>query len=121
MMDARILNHRVSIERKIGTLDDYGQETLAWETVATVAANIRPIGGRELMQGLAMNSTLTHTVLVRYQATLMPPATTDAWRIVYPTASGTRYLEISGTRNLDERRQWIVFDCTEGPSDGSQL
>jgi head-tail adaptor len=44
----------------------------------------------------------------------MPPLEADAWRIVY----GSRFFNISASRDVDEDRRFIEFDCTEGSING---
>lgn len=108
------LDRRITVQRRVTTTDDYGQELNSWTDIATVWANIRPIGGRERLAAMAIESTLTHTVAVRYQAQFMPPVQAGAWRIQYVTPVGTRIFGITSGRDLDEGRRHIVFDCTEG-------
>lgn len=115
MIGAGKLRHRISIEAPNAGRDDFGQITeAAWATLATVWADIRPIGGREKLRAEAIGATLTHTVAVRYQSILMPPLQACGWRIRY----GARMLNITAARNHEERNQWIIFDCEEGSLDG---
>ena len=110
------LDKRVSIQRRSSTRDSYGQEIDSWTTIAQVWAQVKPLGGKEAMRGAAMvvESILTHKVTVRYSESLMPPLEADAWRIVY----GARLLNISTTRDVEEERRFIEFDCTEGSLNG---
>lgn len=108
-METGRLNRRITIQRRLATLDDYGQESSVWRDIATVWANVRPIGGREKMRSMALESTLTHTVLVRYRADLLPSVDADAWRIVY----GDRILQITASVDQNDERKYIIFECTE--------
>jgi SPP1 family predicted phage head-tail adaptor len=112
------LNHRISLQTRSATLDDYGQQVNTWTTVATVWANIKPIGGREKMRAMAIESELTHTVAIRYDVRFLPPRTVDAWRIQYVTPAATRIFNITAARDVDEARKHIIFDCTEGSETG---
>ncbi len=112
-MSAGKLNRRITIQRRSATLDDYGQESAGWTDIATVWADVRPIGGREKMRSMAVESTLTHTVLVRYRTDLLPAVSADAWRIVY----GTRILQITASMDQDDARKYIIFDCIETGAD----
>lgn len=112
-MEAGKLRNRVTVERPAAARDDYGQSD-GWETVlADVPAEIMPISGREKLRAMAVESTLSTRVRVRYAATLMPPLTADAWRIKY----GDRLFNITAALP-DARRTEIVFECTEGSLDG---
>lgn len=116
-MDIGRLNHRITVQRRSATLDGYGQELNAWTNIATVWANVKPLKSqreKEELRSFAVESELTHTVAVRYRASFMPPKTVDAYRIVY----NNRIFNIFGARDLDEDRQYIIFDCTEGSLDG---
>lgn len=108
------LNHRITVQQRTASKDDYGQELASWSDIATVWANVKPIGGREKLRAMAVESMLTHTVLVRYRAEFASPKTMDARRIMY----GDRIFNITATRDVDEARKHIVFDCTEGSLDG---
>ena len=108
------LDKRITIQRRSATLDAYGQEINAWSDIATVWANIKPVGGRERLRGMMVEGFLTHTVMVRYSAQLMPPKQADAWRIVY----GSRVFNITAAMDVDEAHERIIFDCTEGSEVG---
>jgi len=110
------LDKRVSIQRRSATKDAYGQELDSWTTIAQVWAQVKPLGGKERMRNSAMvvESILTHTITVRYSASLMPPLEADAWRILY----GTRIFNITASRDVEEDRRFIEFDCTEGSING---
>ena len=99
----------ITIQKKIGTYDSYGQEVLEFVDIATVWANVKPVTGREKLRAGAYDSTLSHTVAVRYQPELLPETAADAWRILY----GTRILEITAAQDMDDARKFILFDCTE--------
>lgn len=110
------LDKRVTVQQRSSTKDSYGQEIDSWTTIAQVWAQVKPIGGKERMRNAAMvvESILTHTVTVRYSNSLMPPLVADAWRILY----GSRILNISTSRDVEEDRRFIEFDCTEGSLNG---
>lgn len=113
-MDIGKLNHRVTVQSRTTSKDDYGQELDSWSDVATVWANILPIGGRERLRAMAIESSLTHTVMVRYRAEFKPPLQMGAKRIIYQG----RIFNIVSARDVDEAHKYIIFDCTEGSLDG---
>lgn len=108
------LDKRITIQQRVTTKDTYGQELDSWTDIGTVWANIRYIGGREKLRSGVVDANLNVTIMVRYYEQLMPPKTADAWRIVYTTREGTRYLAVVGARDIDENREYIIFDCTDG-------
>jgi len=112
------LDKRITLQSRSATLDDYGQELNSWSDIATVWANVKPIGGREKLRAMAVESLLTHTVTVRYNVLFLPPAVADARRIRYVTPAGVRIFNINAAQDLDEARKHIVFDCTEDSETG---
>jgi len=108
-MGAGELNRRVIIQRKSDGDGAFGQATGDWVDIAAVSANIRPIGGREKLRAMAYESTLTHTVKVRYRTDLLPAIEADGWRILY----GSRVFDITASMDLDDARRYIVFECIE--------
>lgn len=113
-MDIGKFDKRITLQSRSATLDDYGQQINSWSDIATVWANVKPISGREKLRSMAIESTLTHTVAIRYDVRFMPPETVDAWRIKYVTPGGERIFNITAARDMDEARKYIIFDCTEG-------
>jgi len=121
-MDIGKLDKRITLQVRSATLDDYGQELNSWTNLATVWANIKPIGGREVLRQYDLEkvrpfgkeANLTHTVAVRYDVRFMPPTKVDAYRISYTTPAGARIFDILAARDLDEDRRYIIFDCAEG-------
>jgi SPP1 family predicted phage head-tail adaptor len=114
-MFAGKLAHKITVEQRSQTVDAYGQQSSGWVSVASVSANIKPLGGRERIAAMAVQSTLSHTIAVRYQAVLASYIQAGAWRIRY----GTRLFNITGSRSLNEAGRWVIFDCEEGSLDGN--
>lgn len=108
-MSAGELNRNVTVQRRAATTDSYGQESGSWVDVATVKACIRPIGGREKLRAMAYESTLTHTVKVRFRSDFLPAIEADAWRIKY----GSRVFQVTASMDVKDARKYIVFDCIE--------
>lgn len=108
-MQAGTLTKRITLQKPGNAVDDYGQPVPgSFDDVVTVWAQIRPTGSNERLAAAQMQSGQTHVVTVRYSAALA--AATGAWRIVF----GARAFGIVGLpRCPDERREWLIFDCTE--------
>ena len=116
IVDAGRLNRRVSVQRRAQAPGPFGHPVDVWEPVMPTAwANIRPISGRERLASGAVQSSLSHTILMRYNAALVPELEAARWRIVY----GARTFNVLGARTVDEGRAWIIFDCEEGGADGA--
>jgi len=111
-VDFSKLRDRIAIERPTAERSESGQ-IVAWEQIAEVSAEIMAIRGTERLRVMAMESTLSHRVRVRYRTDLMPPLDADQWRVRF----GTRLFAINAALP-DQRRTEIVFECTEGSHDG---
>jgi SPP1 family predicted phage head-tail adaptor len=109
MIQSGKLNRRITIEAPDNKVDEYGQKTEGWKTIAEVSAEIRPISGKEKLRAMAYNTVLTHNVTVRYNPALLPEIAADAWRILY----GNRIFMITSAIDWLDARQWIVFDTRE--------
>ena len=116
------LNKRIIIQKRKTAKDDYGQQIASWVQIAECWAEIRPIdtraGGTETVEAHRLQNTQTHTVCIHFTPDLMPPVKAGAYRILYATSYGDRYLNITAARDLNEGHKWIVFECEEGSVDG---
>lgn len=113
MLQAGKLNQRITFERPANAAGSFGHSPPVWVAVAQAWAHIRPMGSNERMAAFQMQSGQTHVVTVRYTPALA--AARGEWRIVY----GTRTFNIVGLpRNIDERNEMLIFDCSEGGADG---
>jgi SPP1 family predicted phage head-tail adaptor len=109
MIDPGKLNRRISIQKKTGTFDGYGQVDLVWVDVAQVWANIKPITARSKLRMKAVESSLTSTVAIRYDRNLLPVNIADDWRIVYDG----RIMKINAAQDLDDARRFIIYEVVE--------
>lgn len=114
MIDIGRLDKRVTVQRRSETLDDFGQPIIAWVDIKQVWASIKYIGGREKLRSGVVDSNLNLTIAVRYSVSLMPPKQADGWRIVYQAREGLREFAIVGSRDVDEKHKFIIFDAVEG-------
>src|SRR5574337_303208 len=113
------LRRRISIQQRSQTLDAFGQQSLSWvDVLSDVPAAIESISGLEKLFAMQVQSPTTHTVTVRWHPQLADLRQITAWRIVYRDGTITRYFNIEGAANIDERRRWIELKCTEGLSEG---
>lgn len=111
-MQAGKLRHRVTIQRLVTgspTQNAGGEPDASWADVATVYASIEPLRGRELLVAQQINSEVTGTIRVRYRAGL-----TSADRIKF----GTRYYDVLGITNPEERNRELLLQVREGPNNG---
>lgn len=70
-LDAGTLNTRVTIERKTGGINDWGEPLPeGWETHATVWANVKHLSGGEAIKADAVTSTVRASIRIRYRTGL---------------------------------------------------
>ena len=113
------LNRKVLIQSQVGTQDTFGQQSLTWvDYLGNVPAQIAPLSGNELVKAQAVNSSVTHQIIVRYSALLADPIKVASMRIVYVNAGVTRYFNISSSMNIDERNRVIHIMAAEGVNKG---
>lgn len=113
-MRAGTLRHRVTIQQRSTTTDALGQPTTTWSDVATVWADVSPLSGRELLAAQAARAQINGIVTIRYQRQFSDPVAMAARRILY----GSRILNITASRDVDEMHQLIELTYTEGANDG---
>lgn len=112
-IDPGRLSKRISFQQPSTAVDDFGHRVPGWSTVATVWAAVRPVGSSERLAAAQMQSAQTHVVTTRYSASLA--ALRGECRLVF----GARTFALVGfPRNVGEAGQHLVFDCTEGGTDG---
>lgn len=98
--------------------NQYGEPTAAWVTVATVAAAVEPLAGRELFLAAQVRPDVTHRVTLRYYPGLAPRM--RFLEAIYPeqgqegvTGAPGRVLNIQSVQDLEERHIWTQCLCVE--------
>jgi SPP1 family predicted phage head-tail adaptor len=114
-MRAGDLRRRISIQSRSATQDAAGQQVTTWSDYMTgVPADIQALSGRELLIAQSAQSQVTHTITVRYTVLLADPIKVGGMRAVYVNGGVTRYFDIAGALNVDERNKTIEMSCAEG-------
>ena len=104
-------------ERRTGTKDAFGQKGETWTEVARGPVDVRTVTTREKLRGGVISSDLTHTVATRYNPALLPMVKAAQLRIrVEDTmvSPSSRYFNVAGGQDVDEKHEWFLFDCMEG-------
>lgn len=109
-MEAGKLRHRVKIQRPIETQNpDTGAiNTLNWEDVATVWAEIAPVSGRELIESSAEASRVTTRIKVRYNRLF------TAKMRVYHAYKGIYYNIEAVLSDVKSGIEYLTLHCSEG-------
>lgn len=98
------LRHRLTIEAVSRVPDGGGGAIETWLPVADVWGAITPTGGLEATPAEAVAGSVTHSILVRHRADIVP-----AMRL----RLGARLFEISAVVDIDERRRHLKLLCRE--------
>ena len=110
--------HKVDIQVPVISTGAIGGEVKTWNTVATVMASITPMSGSEKMAAMAIQSTVSHTIMIRWKPIFADPKLMATMRAVYKADSFTRYYNIHDSANVEERNRVIVLTASEGMNNG---
>jgi SPP1 family predicted phage head-tail adaptor len=107
-------NHRVVIQSMSNTGDDYGGESVSWQTQSTVWAAMMPLSGREVFAQDQDQSMVKTKIIIRYQSALKNTATTGAYRVSYDgRIFPVRYVMNVDTNMKDEGKAYQILYCEE--------
>ena len=98
------LRHRVTIQSRSQSLNEYGEPSNSWASAGSVWAAVEPARQGEGKEADGRQATATHLVTIRYLAGVDP---TD--RVVF----GSRTLDIVGVANPEERNDRLLLTCRE--------
>ncbi|MGH6826423.1 phage head closure protein [Methyloceanibacter sp.] len=98
------LRHRLTLEELSRVADEGGGFSETWVTVATLSADLQPISGSETVEADRLAGTVTHEVVLRYRAGVVP-----AMRF----RKGARIFLIIAVIDVEERRRWLKCWCEE--------
>lgn len=111
-MRAGLLRHRVTLERNESTQGPDGGEINAWVPVATVAASIEPIGGREAMRANQVIADTETRIRIRWSSQVAGINAT--WRAVH----GDTIYNIKRVANIKTANREIELMCESGLNNG---
>ena len=102
---AGMLREPLTIQRKVAVSDGMGGQAIQWIDLATIKAQVVPLSGREAVQAMQLQASITHRVYMRYRADLTP-----ADRIVMRGQP----LQIRAIINVEMRNRWLELACDAG-------
>jgi SPP1 family predicted phage head-tail adaptor len=94
----------LTLEQLSRVADEGGGFTESWVIVATLFADLRPIGGDERFEADRLAGRVTHEIVLRYRAGVGP-----AMRF----RKDTRIFHIVSAIDVEERRRWLSCLCEE--------
>ena len=98
------LRLRLVLEKAARNPDGAGGATLAWSAVATVAADVTPVGAEERAAGEGSAAVLRHRIVIRHRADVEPG---DRFRL------GARIFSIISATDPHEDRRYLVVAAEE--------
>jgi SPP1 family predicted phage head-tail adaptor len=110
--DAGLLRHRITIQKPTDQLDTFGHRLKNWDDVATVWAEVRPMGSNERLLAFQMQSGQSHVIKTRWMPELKDVS--GEYRIVF---EGRLFNIIGRPRNVTEKDDYLIFDTREGNAD----
>ena len=99
------LREPLTIQRKSVQSDGLGGEAIQWVDVDHIRGDVRPLSGREAVQAMQLQATLTHRIYVRYRDDLRPDD-----RLIMRGQP----LLIRAIVNIEMRNRWLELACDEG-------
>jgi len=112
---AGLLRERVRFERRVNSLDGYGNTVSSWnQLVGPVAARIKPLRGGEKVMAQRLESVVTVEITVRKSSDTIQ--VTEADRAI-DVRSGDEF-NIKAVVNPDERGRYLTFTATRGDVSG---
>jgi len=99
------LRHRIELQAPTDYQDEFGQPVRSWTKYATVWAQINESGASESIDGMQLNASAVHSILVRYRSDIQ-----SNHRILW----GERLLNIVGPpRDLDGTKIALLIGAAE--------
>lgn len=112
------LRKRLTFQVRSAEEDRLGQQVNVWADAFTCWGEIQPLTGRELIAAQAMQSAVTHSIMVRYRPELSEPKQVAAMRVLYRGRWGVRIFDIHAAMNEDERNRVVTLQAEEGLNNG---
>jgi SPP1 family predicted phage head-tail adaptor len=106
MAAAGSYNRRVVLQRRLDTLDVYGQRSTGWGTIGTVWARVHLMGATQTVNGITQERAIDALITIRHQPALVVDGD---WRVLY----GGRQYDVIGARDVMAAHTEIVLECRE--------
>jgi head-tail adaptor len=107
------LNRRVRLERKVETPSGTGGSTIAWETIATVWADIRYLSGLETSKSNFPLGVARASIRIRRRGDVDPTC-----RAVYLSNGDTTVFEILAVLPDTQGREYVDLSAQTGANSG---
>lgn len=99
------LREPITVQRQQSASDGMGGQAHQWVDLFTARAEVRPLSGRESLQAMHLQASITHRVIIRYRSDIAP-----ADRILLRGEP----LQIRAIINIEMRNRWLELACDAG-------
>lgn len=104
-LTAGSLRDTITVQRQSAQSDGMGGQAIQWDDLFSTRAQVKPLSGREALQAMQLQATITHRIYIRFRADL-----TTADRILLRGQP----LQIRSILNIEMRSQWLELSCDQG-------
>lgn len=104
-LTAGSLRDTITVQRQSAQSDGMGGQAIQWDDLFSTRAQVKPLSGREALQAMQLQATITHRIYIRFRADL-----TTADRILLRGQP----LQIRAILNIEMRSQWLELSCDQG-------
>jgi SPP1 family predicted phage head-tail adaptor len=104
-LTAAKMREPLTVQRKVTVSDGMGGQVVQWVTLFTTRGEVKPLSGREALQAMQLQASITHRIYMRYRADL-----TAADRIIMRGQP----LQIRAVLNMEMRNRWLELSCDQG-------
>jgi SPP1 family predicted phage head-tail adaptor len=104
-LTAGSLRELITVQRQSAQSDGMGGQAIQWDDLFVTRAQVKPLSGREALQAMQLQATITHRIYIRFRADL-----TTADRILLRGQP----LQIRSILNMEMRSQWLELSCDQG-------
>lgn len=103
-MEIGRLRHRITLQKQVNRLNQYGATITEWQDIATLWAEVRPLSGREYFSAQQIQSEISLQIWLRFQ-----PEITPTMRVKH----NKQYYEILAVINHQGRNRSLQLMCKE--------
>ena len=104
-LNAGMLREPLTVQRKVTVSDGMGGQVVQWVTLYTTRGHVKPLSGREALQAMQLQASITHRIYIRYT-----PDLTAVDRLLMRGQP----LQIRSILNLEMRDRWLELSCDAG-------
>lgn len=98
------LRQRVTLQKPVKAIGDYGADDITWTDVATIWANVMPLRGNEYYASMREETGVDFRIYIHYRTDV-----SHGWRLTY---EGDEF-DIVAAIDPDERHKYLELMCKE--------